>query len=252
MPRKTSVIEQIISATLQQQAADREQLKQLKQEAPPGSSPAPLLRKQIDALRTTLLNSEEDLQDLQTELEEAKAFEASEFGREKIARAQDKLRTADALVTVCVSTAAAADAALGAAWRALRQHHAAHVALNDAVSGAYTAVTAGSGFDVHQDQLFLLQSYSSLANGGSALAEWLIESLQGYGLEDHIQVQGITLNHNEHLTLEKADAGGLAKCWSRLKEVAIRCGVEVHKADDRALPVLRTAIFDAITRSKNL
>lgn len=246
MPRKTSVIAEIITAKLQEQQADRERLQALKQKAPPGSNTDALTKKQIDALRITIANGAEDLQDLDTELEEAKAFEASEFGREKIARTQDKLRAADAMVDVCISTAATADQALNAAWMALRQHHAAHMALNDAVGGAYNAVVDGSGFDTHGDQLFLLRSYSSLKNSGVALAEWLIESLQGYELEDHIKVSGFTLNHNNHETLQHADASSLGRCWNRLKELATRCGVEVHKEDDPMLPVIRTAAMEVI------
>lgn len=250
MPRQSSVIAEIISATQQQQVADREQLKRLKQEAPAGSSPTPLLRKQIDALRLTLLNSDEDLLDLQNELEEAKTFEASEFGREKIARAQNKLRAAEALVDVCITTAANADKALHVAWVALRQHHAAHGALSDAVSGAYNAVVDGSGFDTHGDQIFLMQSYSSLSNSGAAIAEWLIESLRGYELDSIVQVKGVTLNHNHHETLQRADATALGRCWNRLKEVATRCGVEVHKADDPVLPVLHAAALGAIQTAR--
>ncbi|NVO06348.1 MAG: hypothetical protein HXX19_10660 [Rhodoferax sp.] len=250
MPRKISVIAEIITAKLQEQQADRERLQALKQKAPPGSNPDALIKKQIDALRITIANGAEDLQDLDTELAEATAFEASEFGREKIARAQDKLRAADALVDVCITTAANADKALSAAWVALRQHYSAHMALNDAVGGAYNAVVDGSGFDTHGDQLFLLRSYSNLRNSGGALAEWLLESLQGYDLENHIQVSGITLNPRDHETLQRVDASGLARCWNRLKEVATRCGVEVHKEDDPMLPLLRKTALDVLQTAK--
>lgn len=250
MPRKTSTIAALITAADTQLATDREQLRKLKQDATLEGAPAALLKKQIEALRITVTNGAEDVRDLAAELEEAKAYEGSAFGRENIARAQNELKKADALMGACLATARGADAALFHAWAALRKHEAAHRALNDALSSAYTAVQAGTGVDPYGDDLQLIHHYSRLSNSGVALVEWFIEALKGYEVENIIEVKGVVLNHDQHETLLQADAVGLARCWHRLKEVAAKCGVEVHGSDDPAVATIRDAALNVIQTAK--
>lgn len=246
MLRKPIVLEQLIAAKHLEQKEDREQLAKLKRDLVSRPGQSELIQKQINALRVTLANGDEDVQDLAIELEESKAFEASEVGQLQKAKTAEKLLICDALMDVCMQTAADADQALSAAWAALRKHQAAHAALHESVGGAYSALTEGTEIDVHHDQLFLLHSYSTIRNSGPALAEFLVESLQGYDLGEFIKVQGITLNHSEHLTLARGEGQMLGRAWFRLKEIAQRCGVQVHAADTPALPLLRDQILSSL------
>lgn len=251
MPRIATIVNRLIEAKQTELTADRAQLKKLKGEATTSGGATPEhLQKAINALRTTIANGQEDLQDLQSELADTLAYEASAAGQLHRLSTREKLKTVDALIDVCITTAGNADIALNAAWAALRRHQIAHTALNGAIGTAYGAVTEGSGFDIHHDQMFLMRSYSSLSNSGPALAEWLIEALQGYELENFIKVSGVQLHHNQHETLQGADAGMLNRCWNRMKEIATRCGVEVHGEDDPDLPVLRNAALEVVTKAK--
>lgn len=246
MPRKITIINSLIDSKQQEQLSDREQLAKLKTQAQSGGAPSELLQKQINALRQTLANGAEDLDDLKLELAQATEYEVSVEGVRKRAEAGVKLKVADAMSSVCVSTAAAADQALNAAWTALRRHHDAHQALREAVGGAYAAVTEGGGADPYGDQSFLLWSYSNLSNSGAALAEWVIESLRGYGLEHFIKVEGITLHHNKHETLLDIDGLMLNRMVQRLKEIAVKCGHEVHGPNDAGLEPLRQALLQSV------
>lgn len=247
MLRPSKVVNQLIAEKTAQLIEDRAQLASLKNQLMSG--PNEFVQKAINAMRTTIANGAEDLTDLDVEIKLIEDFEASEAGQLHRVATQNKLVVVDALVDVCMLTASEADRALNLAWHALRKHHAAHAALHDGVAQAYSAVIEGSDFDPHQDQLFLLRSYSTLANSGPALAEWLVESLQGYELNNFIKVEGITLNHNEHLTLSNADGVGLSRMWARLKEVAQRCGVVVPEVGSAAQAPLRQALLAAVTEA---
>lgn len=244
MPRSSIIVSKLIADLQQQIVVDKEQLATHKRELRAGANE--LLQKQVNALRVTLTNSAEDLQDLESELKEIEQFEASEQGRLKREDTARKLLVADAMVDVCVATAADADRALYAAQLALRRHHDAHAALTIAVGEAYVGVTDGSGFDVHHDQLFLLRGYSALSNGGAALAEWVVHSLRGFELENFIKVEGVQLHHNRHETIGGIDGVMLGRMWARLKEIGQRCGVTVAEHDQAALAKLSGGIYEAI------
>jgi hypothetical protein len=248
MPRKVSVLNQLIDTKQQELIADRAQLAQRKVQAQAGGTPDELLQKQINALRVTIANGAEDLEDLKTELKMAIDYEASPEGQRKRADTREKLKAMDALARVCVATAAAADRAASAHWAALRRHFNAHQALRTAMAEAYGAVTEGSGFDVHGDQVFLLQTYSNLSNSAPAIAEWVVEALKGYELENHIQVHGITLHHNQHETLEAIDGAMLNRMMHRMKEIAVKCGHEVHAPNDPDLEPLRQQLLQYVLK----
>jgi hypothetical protein len=247
MPRSSIVVSKLIQDKQNQLAEDRAQLSSLKERLI--ASPSEYVQKSINAMRQTIANSLEDIQDLQAEADKIAVYEASEAGKQHQEETRNKFLVVDAAVDVCMHTAAQADAALFTAWRALRRHHAAHKTLRDATGAAYGAIADGMDYDVHGDQIFLVNGYQNLSNSGGAIAEWLIESLAGYELGEIIQVKGIQLNHNEHLTLQKVDGVGLSRMWTRLKEMAQRCGVTVHAEGHPATRPLAEAILNTVNAS---
>lgn len=247
MPRPLKLLKEIIETAQQQLQADHDQLRKLKMQVSNGNGPAPdLLQKQIRAMRDTIANGTEDLNDLAIEMEEAKVYASSEEAQKKIVQQQNKIRVLDALTNVCVATASEADRALLHAQFALQRHRRAHEALHNAVGEAHTALTAGDGHDPMFDQLFLLHSYSNIKNSGVAVAQWILDALAGYEMENHIKVEGLIFDSKRVVRMVDYESSGLDRCRLRIRDYAKRCGVEAPALDDPALPVLTEELLKAM------